>query len=271
MKKVILFLTLILCLSACSRIDLAVYFADTYVQKKADEYFDLTRDQSKWLKKALKSDIDKVKKTIFPQLAAELIRNADIVNSQRSFDVATVQLSYERVRNLFYDGLRIFSPEAVAFSGKLEPSQVNVFQKEFDKKMRDIKEDASERESYKRMKKHLDSWLGGLTSAQKKELESYVHNTPSHVNEKVYNRQLLAHEFVRSFPDLNARGKFVEGIFTRYESMREPAYSKLTNEKDREVIALVTSILNKMTDSQRETLIETLRDRANQLIKLSKN
>lgn len=271
MKKLLLFLTIFLCFSACSRIDLAVYFADTYVQSKANTYFDLNSDQSKWLKGALKSDIEKVKKTIFPQLAAELLKAADTVSAQRVLETATVQLSYERVRNLFYEGLRLFAPEAVIFSRKLEASQVSVFQSEFDKKMRDIKEDESSKKSYKRMKKHFDSWLGSMTSAQKKELEEHVQKNPPLINEKVYNRQLLAHEFVRVFPDLSARGKFVENLFSRYETMREPAYSKLTNEQDKKVIGLVKSILNKMTDSQRETLIDTLRDRANQLIKLSKN
>lgn len=271
MKKMFIILSfIIISINACSRIDLAVYFADTYVENKADDYFDLTRDQSKWLKSSLKSDIAKIKKTIFPQLAAELLRAADAIESQRVFETSTVQLSFDRAKNLFYDGLRTFSPEAILFADQLAPSQINVFQKEFDKKMRDLKEDDNEIETFKKMRKHFESWMGNLNSEQKKELEKFVKNTSSSINEKIYNRQVLAHEFVRVYPDRGARAKFVEGLFTRYESMREPGYSKFMAQKDKQLIALITNILNKMSESQRETLLETLRERANQLTKLSK-
>lgn len=203
-------------------------------------------------------------------MAAELLKAADIINDTRNLDVPTVTLYYERVRNLFYEGLHLFSPNAVVFAGRLEPVQINSFQKEFDKKMRDLKQEDSEIQSFKKMRKHFESWMGSLNSSQKKDLEKFVENNPSNINEKIYNRQYLAHEFVRSYPDKNARAVFVDGLFSRYESMREPGYSKIALAKDKKIILLVTSILNKMSDSQREDLVETLRERANQLLKISR-
>lgn len=261
---------LVFIFTACSRIDLAVYFADNYVVNRAEHYFDLRREQARWLKKAVKADISMIKKTIFPQLAQELLVAADKVNDTRVFDSATVQLSYERVKNLFYEGLRFFSRDAVLFADKLESFQVDNFQKEFDKKMREVKEDDNPKDRYKRIKKHFDSWMGSMTHLQKKELEDFVEHHSAYTQEKIYSRVSLAHEFVRVYPDKVARAKFVEGLMTRYESMRGATYSKLDAQKEKEMVDLVTSLLNKMNDSQREVLIETLRQRANQLIRLSK-
>lgn len=269
MKKLaVLFLILCMTLS-CSRLDMAVSLANSYVTNKADDFFDLTSEQRKWLKQALGHDIMMVKKTIFPQLAAEMFKVADTLNSQKTFDYNTVILSYNRLEGLFNDGLRIFSLTAVGFVDRLMPVQIEHFQKQADKKFSDMKEDA-QKKSYNKIKKQFDSWMGGMNSKQKKELKTFVEKNPAPIKESVYNRQNLVHEFVRAYPDKVARKSFVEGIFTKYESMMDPGYKKLVNEKNKRVAIFFTNILNKMSEDQKQTLIETIRDRANQLIKISK-
>ena len=48
---IIFFLT-----NSCSRLDIAVQFANTYVVNKADDYFDLTKEQTKWVRKNFEKD-----------------------------------------------------------------------------------------------------------------------------------------------------------------------------------------------------------------------
>lgn len=270
MKKIVLLCFIILCtVFSCSRLDLAVNLANSYITNKTDDFFDLTREQSKWLKKSIAKDIVKVKKTIFPQLATEMFKISQTINSQRIFDTATVLNSYKRLENLFYDGLRIFSPTAIGLADKLVPAQIEYLQKEADKKFTEMKDDPSKK-FYKKIKKHFDSWAGGMSSGQKKELKIFVDKNPPPIKESVYSRQSLVHEFVRSYPDKVARKKYVERLFTNYDSMLDPNYKKILVEKHNRVAAFVTNILNKMSEDQRQTLVETIRDRANQLLKISK-
>ncbi len=271
MKKIIvLFFSLLLFTSSCSRIDLAVYFADTYVVNKADDYFDLAGDQKKWLKSALKADINKVKRIIFPQLGHELLRVADILNTNRMVDQEAVYVSYQRVKKLVYEGARIFAPNAALFSEKLSSRQIVVFQKEMDEKLIDLRKDDTEKNNYKKMKKNFETWIGHLTSEQKKSLENFVRETPSMTREKIFNRQTMSHDFVKAFPNKISRAQYVRNVFTQYEKMRNPDYSILTEAYNKRVAEFVTVFLNELRAGQRENLVSNLRDRANQLIKLSK-
>ena len=160
-------LTTLITVTSCSRLDLAVNLANSYITNKADDYFDLTREQSKWLKVALERDIAKVKKTIFPQLASEMFKAASVLSEGRAVDYTLVYTTYKRLENLLYETLRIFSPSAVAFSERLTPNQLAHFQKEFDGKIKDLKEDPEDR-TYQKMKKQFDSWTGAISSKQKK-------------------------------------------------------------------------------------------------------
>jgi hypothetical protein len=271
MKK-ILFLVLILlfAVTSCSRLDIAVNLANSYLTNKADDYFDLSREQKSALKANLTKDIAAIKKTILPQFAAEMFKAADLISAQKNFDVNTVYQTYVRAENLMYQAVRIFTPTAVALADSLNSSQITKFQNEFDKKIKDLKDDP-EKKSYDRIKKQFDSWMGSMTSDQKKKLKDFISANPPAINETVFNRQNIAHEFVRNYPDKAARKKFVEKLMTNYESLKETNYNKLMLEKNKKVAGFVTQILNSMKDDQRKTLIEELRERANQLMKISKD
>lgn len=256
--------------SSCSRLDLVVYFADNYVVGKVDDYFDLTSEQKKWLKTALKTDIEKVKKIIFPQLAQEFLRVADVLKSDRVLESEDVYLSYQRVRNLFYQGARIFAPHAVNFTESLSKEQIDFFQKELREKFVKMHQEATIKNQYKRMKKNFDSWIGSLSSGQKNQIENFVKTEPPIIHEKIYNRQLMAHNFVKSFPNKEERGRYVYNLFTQYDSMRMPHYGAVADAYDKKVVAFVTNFINEIRPDQREDLVANLRDKANQLIKLSK-
>lgn len=263
----LLFITLT-SFTSCSRIDLAVSLANSYITNKVDNYFDLTRTQRGWLKETLSHDIEQVKKIIFPQLASEMFKAADIISTKATIDPAMVYGSYKRLENLFFEGLRIFTPSAVMFVEKLSPDQITHFQKEFDKKVSDLKEESQQKE-YTKMKKQFDSWMGSVTSKQKNEIKNFVKTNPSIIDEAVYNRQKMVHYFVNA--DVSERKNYVKKLFNSYESLKEPSYAKMTEAKSRQVAGFVTSMVNRISPDQKKTLINTIRDRANQLINISRD
>ena len=271
MRKFLFVLLIIFSLISCSRLDLAAQLAGSYVHKKADDYFDLKSDQSSWLKESFNKDFSKIKKTIFPLVAAELFKAADIISAKRNLDGAIILLTYEKIKKLFYDSLRVFSPEATAFADQLMPKQVAYFQKVAENKSQEIREEDSTKNSYKKMKKNFDSWLGSMTSAQKSKMEVFLSKTPSFIAEKLKFRQSIVQGFVLAYPDNKRRKDYVEKLFNHYESFYISPYARLTKEENRKHGDFVAEILNMMTAEQRKTLIENLRDRGNQLLKISKN
>lgn len=271
MKKIFLSLFLVIIFSSCSRLDIAVGLASTYIVKKSNDYFDLTISQTKWVRSHFNTDFAKVKKFIFPQIAAEMISIADIVSGQKNITEAMVDTTSVRLKNFFYEGLRMFSGSAVALVDQFTPEQISYFQKEFEEINAELKEKSSQENSYKRMKKNYDSWLGGMTSDQKASLEKFTSTRPDLINEKIEHRKGLSNEFVKTYPDPLKRKTFIENLFNNYESLYSPNFAKITKDRNKLTASFVASVLNSMTEDQRKTLIETLRERANQLIKISKD
>jgi hypothetical protein len=270
-KKIFLSLFFVTLFSSCSRLDIAVGLASTYIVKKSNDYFDLTISQSKWVRSHFNTDFAKVKKLIFPQIAAEMIKSADIVSGQRNFTEIMVDNTFVRMKNLFYEGLRIFTGSAVAFVDQLTPAQISYFQKEFDQTIAESKEKSTQKNSYKRMKKNFDSWLGGMTSEQKVSLEKFTSTHPDPINEKIEHRKELSNEFAKTYPYPMQRKAFIENLFNKYETLYSAKFAKITKDRSKQTASFVASVLNSMTEDQRKTLIEALRERANQLIKISKD
>ncbi|MBY0413471.1 MAG: hypothetical protein K2Q18_04870, partial [Bdellovibrionales bacterium] len=269
-SKIFSVLVLFIGLVGCSRLDLAANLANSYIVNKTDDFFDLNRDQKKIMREALEDDLAKIKKSILPQLASELHRNAEIISSTKKIDKNDVLLSYQRIENIFYQSIRIFSADAVTLADKLSQEQINYFQEESQKKLEELKEKPGKK-SFDRMKKHFDSWLGTMTASQKSELKNFIATNPPSIAETIHFREVMVQDFVKVYPDKEARRKYVENIFNNYESIKGPIYARIMNEKTQKVAEFVTRVLNTMTEDQRNTLIHSLRDRANQLIKISKS
>lgn len=270
MNKLLVLLLSFFLLSSCSRLDIAAQLAGAYVTNKADDYFDLTNSQSRWLKDNFNLDFAKIKKTIFPKISAELLKASDMISSGKNIDAKIVMNQYEQIKNLFYDALKMFTPRAVLFADMLTPSQVTYFQKEAKEKMEDLREEDSHKDTQKKLKKNFDSWIGSLSSSQKKEIDNFVVSSPSSLNEKLRHRQDVVQGFISAYPEKMQRKTYVERVFNSYESFYAPAYAKTVREENNKMAGFVASMLNKMSDEQRKTLIDNLRDRANQLMKLSR-
>ena len=271
MKKIIILIFIVLFASvSCSRLDLAVNLANSYIAKKTDDFFDLTWDQKSWLKEILASDISKIKKAIFPLLASEMLKVADLLSHQKTFDSKALMVKFYHFEKIYYDGFKILTPTAIALIDKLSPTQIEYFKKEVDKKFLEMK-DESNNKTYKKMKKNFDSWMGGMTSGQKDELKEFIAKNPTPIKEIIYNRQKLTQEFVKVYPDKVARKIFIEEVFTNYSTKMSSEYKKIIDEKNKNIAEFFAHVLNTMADNQKQTLINTIRDRANQIIKISKN
>lgn len=267
---------MLLLFSACSRIELATSWADTYITHLIDHYFDINSLQSQLLKKLLKEDIKNIRKLVFPQLSLEFQEIERDVESLITINVDKL-ISYKtELRKIAGSGLGVFEASAQEFVNQLNPSQIEKFKKEFDKKTNELESEAKNpqkaRENrYDKIKKQLEGWIGSLYSEQKKDVQKFCNENVFPIKEQVLNRNRLSKEFVDSFPDKEKRKEFIHRLFYNYESMREPDYAIAIEKDQRKYFELIAVILNRLNNEQKKHFIETLKDRADQLRKASES
>lgn len=270
MKKLNLLLLASLFLSyGCSRLDLALKFVNTYVVYKADDYFDLTSAQKNWLRVEFEKDFTKIKSQIIPKASNELYRLSKIVQEKKEFTEIEVAAEFDLLNKYLYETVKVFSPNAIIFAGLLTPDQVDTFQKNYRKKLNNLKEDFNQEKSTDRLTSSFDNWFGELLPSQEKQVVDFVKINPQPVDLIVRDRQKILGDFKESFSNESKRSALVEKIFTDYNSLLEPSYISIREARNKNLIKLVTIVLNSMTNDQRNQLSTNLVSRANQLSKIN--
>jgi len=254
---------------------MAINWAENFITNYIDQYFDMNSLQLQLLEKSLDEDLLKVRKIIFPKLVDKLQKiNLDI-EGRIVFKESLINSYAMDFKEIFNSGLVIFEPSAQAFVNHLSVSQVQSFKNKFDKKTKELEKDAgnilkARKKRYDDLKTHLESWIGTLVSEQQTDIEKYADENPFPLEEQILNRNKLAAEFIKVFPDKNKRTKFIHELFYNYESLREPHYAKLMDDGLHKDFEIISTVLNKMTTYQKKILSRKLIDRAEQVKKMVK-
>ena len=270
MKKIALFLTLStgFLTAGCSRLDLALKFVDTYVVYKIDDYFDLTSKQKDWLRSEFEKDFAKIKSTIIPKAAQDLDRLSTTIKNKKTFTEDEVETELNQFFAYFIDIVKTFTQNAKSFASLLSAKQVETFQKNYLEKMQDFKESNNQKKAQERMLKSFDNWFGHLGPAQMSLIANFIKENPFPVDSLISNRLRLSDEFKQVFLIEASRNSFIERLFTDYNSMLDSNYTQLRNNRNKNFVKMLTSILNSMTDEQRNELASNLKNRANQLMSI---
>jgi hypothetical protein len=270
MKKMALFLTLStgLLTAGCSRLDLALKFVDTYVVYKVDDYFDLTSKQKDWLRVEFEKDFAKIKSNILPKAAKDLERLSITIANKKTYTEKEIEAELELLFTYFMEIVRTFTQNAKSFASLLSIKQVENFQKNYREKLEDFRESNTPKKAQDRMLTSYDNWFGSLSSAQTSMITSFITENPFPTDLLVTNRLRLSDEFKEAFAVEASRNSFIDRLFTDYNSMLDSNYTVLRSNRNKSFIRLLTSMLNSMTEDQREELATNLKNRSNQLMKI---
>lgn len=269
-------LSLLLLPVSCSRIELAANWADTYIVNHIDKYFEVSSMQSQFIKKAVKDDVDAIRKKIFPNVADELERFQKKIESNTPIAYQDIDQSQLELKKIFYDTVAIFEPNAQVFVKKLTSQQLDIFKSAFDKKTKEMESDLenpaeAKKKRFNRIKDQFQSWVGTLNNEQLFIIQQFTADNLPPLKEQLKNRDRLSKEFLDSFKNDESRNKFVTQLFTNYESMRDPEYAKASNVYQKKVFELIVVMLNQLTPEQKKHLIDTLKDRAEQVRETAQN
>lgn len=261
-------------LVSCSSLEFATSWADTYLDHQIDNYFDLDRGQDVFTSQALKDNIQKIRKDIYPLFAEELRRNADDLEKAAAVSADRIEDAQKRLQALVMKTLALVEPSAQEFVDRLRAEQLKNFEKEFTKKNDKIKKEADDKsialsEQSDRMEGQLKYWMGSLTYEQRKLVKKFCEENPYPQKERLVNRQKVAAEFVGSFPDVEKRHRFIHILFTDYKSLHEKTYAEAMDKYQKSVRGFLVGFIGGLSADDKKNLIANFRKRADELKKIS--
>lgn len=244
-----------------------------YIADHIDQYFDMNSMQSLFVKKAVKEDIDKIKTEIFPGVAAELDRIELLIKSKTAVSSEQISRSHTEFKKIFYEGLKIFEPSAQKFVQKLSNDQIETFKKEFKKKSLELavdleNPDGAIEKRFDVIRNQIEIWIGSLTIEQRLLVQNFTKVNVLPLKELIHNREKLSKEFLDSFKSSADQRKFINTLFTNYESMLEPAYRRAAEFDLKKYFELIASVLNKLEPKQRNHLIVIISERSQEMKKM---
>lgn len=268
--KIVLF-SFFLLLASCSKIDLAMKWADWMIVKETDSYFDLTDTQNKDLKVQVQKDLARVKNENFPQIANFLRKVADQVDADKISveDINQLQNEFQKTVRAALDQ---FQTTALDFSMKASPEQMEHFKKKYrkqtEKHLEDVKTDKDKFKLQKqRVEKWIDEWLGGLNSEQRVALESDIKAFPFPWNLQIRSREFSLKKFLEAQKSRSTLKTYMDQL----EDERDPEYEIALKDYQAHLRVYIVSLYRSLTKDQKTYLIKKLRHRAQEFEGLARD
>ncbi|WP_413574573.1 DUF6279 family lipoprotein [Bdellovibrio sp. HCB290] len=274
MKKLLFTLLAgILVCSGCSRLDIAYRWADTYIASKVDDYFDISSEQSKALKKDIKKDLVEIKATLLPLWMDRLNK------IQKDVDGGT--LTDQKVAGYFgaffkdIDQINAhFKTTAVDFISSTDTKQIEYFKKSFFKKNQEDLEKAQDtaklqkkyREKYEDV---FEMFVGSLTDQQKQLIAENVKASPYPAELKAKNKAFIFKEFIAHQESKEAMKNFVQQYTSQADKFDLPEYRTAYQQYQDKLQILITQVMTNLTDRQKVALKENIHQKSEQLRTIS--
>ncbi|WP_374000326.1 DUF6279 family lipoprotein [Bdellovibrio bacteriovorus] len=273
MKKIFLFFTILMSLG-CSRLDMVARWADVTAVSRADKYFDLTSQQEKELKQDLQKDITRLRKELLPEVAQSL-RELEPEIKKGHMNPALLAKNFMLVQDYFKKGAGYFKNTAAKIATQLKKNQFDHFAVKVRADIEESKQDndtaeKAQRTAYKRYRRSVEFWIGGISAKQQDELEDFLKTHPYPWALQNKSREHSLKLFLNSSQNPEALKKFVLDYYTDYESSRLPEFTEALNaHKYAFQIFLAEKFWKGLSPEQKENLQENLIARAEDLEKIA--
>lgn len=269
MKFSLLFLALFL--SACSKLSVGVYWADTLALSQIDDFITLESEQKGRAKEQFRNALAEVRRNEFPKLADLLDRLAGDVESQR-LNAPRIAEQLQVARALLFQagarfealGMELIEIEAAKGFERFDSE----FRKRREKWAKKIatEEDRIE-QAQKRVDRVIDATIEELTPEQEALVAELFKSNP--LKEEHESRAFVFAQFQKERGDPGRRRAFVQKYFREWDSLQSAEYLKARELYQRKSIDTIVKVLASATREQRRNVVENLRKRAIELRKLT--
>lgn len=265
MKNFLLCLLLLTTVS-CSRTSVIYRFADTMAISKTDDYFDLSGEQHDQLKKNLQKDLDVVRREYFPEIAKNLRELAPLAN-QEQLSEETVSRKSQELQDHMKKFATYFADTSVKTVLSLQSRQIDHFEKELREEIADNSDPEEQQEkAFKRYRRSLEFWIGGINAAQKEKIKSFLAAHPYPGQLQNQSRMHVLEKFLQVRRNPEQLKNFVTELVNDLEAVRLPSFTQsLKEHKAAFERFLARDLWPSFTKTQRDQLRETLLTRAREL------
>lgn len=274
MRKLLLIIVLpfIFILTSCSRLDFAFNWADTFIASKVDDYFNISFQQSRDLKKSLNNDFGKIKNQILPKLISSA-KNISHDIMQNHLTKESVDAAFTSTMDFLQEVPSYFSDTSAVFLKSLNERQFNYFSKAFRKKLNEDSEKLKNKQEYEKelcekYYKYFEMFLGDLTADQKSLIQKHISMTSTMAGLKIKNKHWLFEKFMK---EKKASGNLTNYVFNLSANSNEfnlPEYQSATSAYYNSLQKLIVDILMSASADQTKKLKVNLDDKINQLEKI---
>lgn len=273
MNKFLLSLFCFFGIISCSRLDIAVNWADTYIVSQVDDYFDLSSQQNKDLKASLTNDLRDIRSNQFPkwsktlrqfekEIRANALTEASFAKYYRDTLVVTQQL------------MPLFSDTAVRFVASVSRDQLEHFERTLRKKNIENEEkiqnrEKSRNESRKKYLRWIEMWIESLTKDQEQLLNQHLNNSPFPTEALIKNRTHVLEKFIEASKSPASLQNFVRKYYSDKNQFADPDYLQALTAYQANLEKFSYQLLMSLSEKQKSFLCENLTEKASILEKLA--
>ncbi|MBV4535012.1 MULTISPECIES: DUF6279 family lipoprotein [Pseudomonas] len=266
LRPILIGLSVVVAVVACSRIDLAYRNLDTLVPWSLGDYLDMNREQKTWLDQRLQQHLAWHCKTQLPGYLDWLDKMREMVARDQVTDQALQQRTAE-ARQAIARVTEAITPSATELLRGMNDAQVEEMRQAF-------REDIRERQSKyvetplpkqiqnraNRMEKRLTPWLGELNAAQRQRVMSWAQALGDQNRQWIANRahwqqQLVLAMEQRATPNFEPR---LAQLLQRKESLWTPEYRAAFQNSELQARSLLVDLMRESSPAQRQYLQERL-------------
>ena len=275
MAKKILFVSLVILFSvSCTKLEMALNWADTFALNQIEDYFDLDRAQEKQIKQDFRAALHQVQEKDFPQLADALSRMADSVE-KNELTIEKSHQYYNEVEALIKGSVAKFEPMGQKLVSDQARSNFDSFDQEFSKKLgKDQKKFQSLEAAQKDFKKRFDKWVDetveNLTPEQEKSFSQWQQKNQNPVLLRLESRKAVHEKFKSVRQDEKQRTEMVKTFFFNWDSLQTVDYLKARKAYQDSLKNWAFTQLTQLNEKQRKNLVENLRKRSGEFATLAK-
>jgi Family of unknown function (DUF6279) len=253
-------------LTACGVAGLAYNNAPTVVSYYVDDWFDLTPEQSAWLKPRVTKLVDWHRQNELPTYRNLLVdMQSRVAQNQNTLnDVSKLySASRQAVDRVTLEAM----PDMVAFLQQIEPPQIAFIEKKFAADNRKLANDMKQPEEARRAKRverfteRFEGWMGKLSEAQIALIKERIAPLPFSEELRLDDRKRWQREFIsllRSKADIFTIERELRTLMLTPEVRRAPAYQAMWQAQQDVVMKLTLELVNMATTKQRQAIQKKL-------------
>ena len=273
MKNLFLLSICTLLLVSCSRLKIAVDWADTFVLAGMEDYYEFSSHQSAQFKKEFRTILKDVEKSDFREFASLL--EAIVVSVEKnelSRDVIKTHL--EQGRGILQKAIYKFEPLIQRVNDEQASSNFEKYDREFKTKLaEDYKDLGNQKKAMKKHKASFDFWIDQsiefLTETQEESLTKQLLETQPPTRLRLDSKNSVHEKFVMARSDSVARKAFISKFMSSWESLQTEVYLNARKPYQEKLLDWMHQVAQTLTEKQKQNIIKNLKKRAGEFRSLS--